>query len=73
MVFTETKREAQEFEKLEFANFMPIHGDMQQQAREHALRKFREENSKVILVGTDVAARGLDVDDIDVVIQISCK
>jgi len=30
MVFTETKQEAREFEKLDFANFLPIHGDLQQ-------------------------------------------
>ena len=68
MIFCETKKDAREFEKLDFANFLPIHGDMEQTAREYALEKFRNGGSKYILVGTDVAARGLDVDDIDVVI-----
>jgi len=67
------KQDAREFEKLEFANFLPIHGDLEQRKREQALNKFRESGSRYILVGTDVAARGLDVDDIDVVIQMSCR
>jgi superfamily II DNA/RNA helicase len=73
MIFTETKQDAREFEKLEFANFLPIHGDLEQRARENALQKFRTAGAKYILVGTDVAARGLDVDDIDVVIQMGCR
>jgi superfamily II DNA/RNA helicase len=32
------------------------------------LRKFKMPGSTCILVGTDVAARGLDVDDVDIVI-----
>lgn len=68
MIFTDTKNDARHFEKLEFANFLPIHGDLEQRQREYALGKFREQGSRYILVGTDVAARGLDVDDVDVVI-----
>ena len=70
MIFTETKSDAQTFGTLDFANFLPIHGDLSQRDREKALGRFREEGSRYILVGTDVAARGLDVDDIDVVIQL---
>ena len=73
MVFTETKSDAQRFAALDFANFLPIHGDLDQRARERALSKFREAGSRSILVGTDVAARGLDVDDIDVVIHLQCR
>ena len=73
MIFVETKQDAREFEKLEFAKFLPIHGDLAQNQREYALRKFKEPGSRNILVGTDVAARGLDVDDIDVVLQIGCR
>ena len=73
MIFVETKREAREFEKLEFANFLPIHGDLEQKQREYALSKFKGNGAKFILVGTDVASRGLDVDDIDVVIQMGCR
>jgi len=73
IIFCETKNQAREFEKLDFANFLPIHGDLEQKQREYALQKYRQPGSKFILVGTDVAARGLDVDDIDVVIHMSCK
>ena len=43
-----------------------IHGDIQQSAREKSLGRFREGKFQV-LVATDVAARGLDIDDVDVV------
>lgn len=43
-----------------------LHGDMRQGSRDSVMKKFRE-NSIDILIATDIAARGLDVDDIDVV------
>ena len=43
-----------------------IHGDIQQRVREQTLKKFKEGKIRV-LVATDVAARGLDIDDVDVV------
>ena len=43
-----------------------IHGDIQQSVREKTLQKFREGKLRV-LVATDVAARGLDIDDVDAV------
>ena len=43
-----------------------IHGDIQQSAREKTLGRFRQGKFQV-LVATDVAARGLDIDDVDVV------
>ena len=43
-----------------------IHGDIQQRVREKTLQKFREGQMRV-LVATDVAARGLDIDDVDAV------
>ena len=43
-----------------------IHGDIQQRIREKTLQSFREGKLRV-LVATDVAARGLDIDDVDVV------
>lgn len=73
IIFCETKREAQMFDRYDWANFIPIHGDLEQRQRESALSKFKMGGANYILVGTDVAARGLDVDDIDVVIQVSCK
>jgi len=45
-----------------------IHGDMPQKKRENILRKFKSGDEK-ILVATDVAARGLDVDGITVVVN----
>ena len=43
-----------------------IHGDIPQRARERVLQTFRDGKLRV-LVATDVAARGLDIDDVDVV------
>ena len=43
-----------------------IHGDIQQRVREKTLDKFKKGEIKV-LVATDVAARGLDIDDVDAV------
>ena len=43
-----------------------IHGDIQQSVRERTLQKFREGQLRV-LAATDVAARGLDIDDVDAV------
>ncbi len=46
----------------------PIHGNKSQTARQNALKNFRTGRTRV-LVATDVASRGLDVDDISHVIQ----
>ena len=43
-----------------------IHGDIQQRVREKTLQQFRDGKLRV-LVATDVAARGLDIDDVDAV------
>ncbi|MFK5922684.1 MAG: DEAD/DEAH box helicase [Verrucomicrobiota bacterium] len=43
-----------------------LHGDISQNLRERVLKRFRDGQVE-ILVATDVAARGLDVDDIDIV------
>jgi len=45
-----------------------LHGDVSQAQREKILRKFRD-RSVNILVATDVAARGIDVDDVEAVIN----
>ncbi len=45
-----------------------IHGDLPQRVREQVLKDFREGKLRV-LVATDVAARGLDIDDVDVVVN----
>jgi len=46
----------------------PIHGDLSQMLRESVLVSFREGKLRV-LVATDVAARGLDIDDVDTVVN----
>ncbi|ALG85564.1 DEAD/DEAH box helicase [Gordonia phthalatica] len=74
MVFTRTKRTAQKVaDDLAERGFSvgAVHGDLGQVAREKALNKFRE--GKIdILVATDVAARGIDVDDVTHVINYQC-
>ncbi|MGN6132375.1 MAG: DEAD/DEAH box helicase, partial [Nocardioidaceae bacterium] len=74
IVFTRTKRAAQRLaDDLTDRGFnaSPLHGDMQQVAREKALKRFREGKLRV-LVATDVAARGIDVQDVTHVINYSC-
>ena len=71
MIFARTKRTvAKVAEELEIRGFAvaALHGDLGQGAREQALRAFR--HGKVdVLVATDVAARGIDVDDVTHVIN----
>src|SRR4051795_3205492 len=74
IVFTRTKRQAQRVaEDLAERGFKasPLHGDMAQVAREKALTKFREDKIRV-LVATDVAARGIDVQGVSHVINYTC-
>ena len=73
IIFTETKQMARDFEKMTYAQFLTLHGDLEQGQRETRLNRYRDKDSKQILVATDVAARGLDIDDIDVVIQCGCR
>jgi superfamily II DNA/RNA helicase len=71
LVFTRTKRGADRLTdafRKEGVNARAIHGDLRQQMRERALRAFSEGRLPV-LVATDVAARGIDVDGIDVVLH----
>ena len=71
IVFARTKRGADrltESLRKEGIDARAIHGDLRQQARERALKAFSEGRLPV-LVATDVAARGLDVEDIEVVIH----
>ena len=74
MIFTRTKRKAQKIaDELTQRGFAvgSVHGDLGQGAREQALRAFR--NGKVdVLVATDVAARGLDVDGVTHVVNYEC-
>ena len=71
VVFCTTKKEAQEIadalkEDGLFAN--ALHGDLEQKQRDQTLVLFSNK-STAILVATDVAARGLDIDNLDLVIN----
>ncbi|WP_318457690.1 ATP-dependent RNA helicase DbpA [Photobacterium leiognathi] len=71
VVFCNTKREAQEIsDDLEAYGFSSIalHGDLEQRERDRTLVLFANK-SRSILVATDVAARGLDIDNLDAVIN----
>jgi superfamily II DNA/RNA helicase len=71
IIFTATKhgadRLAQNLEKEGIA-VSPIHGDLRQNHRERALADFQAGKLKA-LVATDVAARGIHIDEVDVVIH----
>ncbi|GAA3212196.1 DEAD/DEAH box helicase [Oerskovia jenensis] len=74
IVFARTKRTAAKVaDELADRGFASgaIHGDLGQGAREQALRAFR--SGKIdVLVATDVAARGIDVDDVTHVVNYQC-
>jgi superfamily II DNA/RNA helicase len=74
MVFCQTKRAADQVAgALTTRGFAvaTVHGDLGQGQRERALRAFR--SGKVdVLVATDVAARGLDVEDVTHVVNFEC-
>ena len=74
IIFTQTKRSAAKMadELIDRGfNAGSLHGDLGQGAREQALKAFR--SGKVeILVATDVAARGIDVDDVTHVVNLQC-
>src|SRR5690606_863409 len=74
MIFTRTKRTAQKVaDDLAERGFAvgAVHGDLNQVQREKALDKFRKGVIDV-LVATDVAARGIDIDDVTHVINYQC-
>lgn len=71
LIFSTTKRKCDQitsYLRRYGQDAVGMHGDKSQQERERALNRFRNSNS-CILVATDVAARGLDVDGIKVVIN----
>jgi ATP-dependent RNA helicase DDX47/RRP3 len=72
IVFTRTVHETQRIAILLRAlgfGAIPLHGQLSQSARLGALGKFRS-RSRDILVATDVAARGLDIPSVDVVLNL---
>jgi superfamily II DNA/RNA helicase len=71
VIFTRTKRAAQKLvDELNDRGFNAgaVHGDMSQEARERSMAAFKA-GKKDVLIATDVAARGIDVDDVTHVIN----
>ncbi|AZS44112.1 DEAD/DEAH box helicase [Microbacterium oleivorans] len=71
VIFTRTKRAAQRLvDELSDRGFNTgaVHGDMSQEARERSMAAFKA-GKRDVLIATDVAARGIDVDDVTHVIN----
>lgn len=71
VVFCNTKKKVDELtEELQGRGYFAdgLHGDLKQNQRDNVMGKFRKGTIE-ILIATDVAARGLDVDDVDLVIN----
>uniref|UniRef100_K1RHB2 RNA helicase n=1 Tax=Magallana gigas TaxID=29159 RepID=K1RHB2_MAGGI len=70
IIFNETKKEADNLSCSEYIkqDAHVLHGDIPQEKRETVLKSFREGKFNVLLT-TDVAARGLDIPEVDLVIQ----
>lgn len=72
VIFCNTKRETQDItDALRQTGFitLALNGDLEQKMREQVLVRFANKSAS-ILVATDVAARGLDIDELDVVINV---
>ena len=71
LVFCNTRKQVQEVaNELVAANFsaLALHGELEQRSRDEILVRFSNKSAS-ILVATDVAARGLDIDELDLVIN----
>lgn len=71
IIFTETKNEANELalgDELGKNTCQVLHGDIAQKQREITLQSFRDGKVRA-LIATDVAARGLDIPEVDLVVQ----
>jgi len=71
LIFAETKKKCDQLTRTMQTNGYPamaIHGDKRQEERDWVLGEFRSGATQV-LVATDVAARGLDVDDVKFVVN----
>lgn len=71
LIFSRTKHGADKLVKILWSNKITaeaIHGNKMQNARQRALNNFKEGKTKV-LVATDIAARGIDVDDLELVVN----
>ncbi len=72
LLFTRTKHQARKLARDLTADGVPaveLHGNLSQNARERGLQAFADGHVKV-MVATDIAARGIHVDDIDLVIHV---
>jgi len=71
IVFTQTKRDADDLVSggvFKSLSAQALHGDVGQKQRDATLKAFRT-GSFNVLVATDVAARGIDIQDVDLVVQ----
>ena len=71
LVFTRTKHGADKVQRLltkAHIKAEAIHGNKSQNARQNALSNFKDRTTRV-LVATDIAARGIDIDDLNLVIN----
>ena len=71
MVFCQTRQQCQELQQLLDGNrvsALALHGDMEQRERDQVLALFANQSCSV-LVATDVAARGIDIDNVAAVIN----
>jgi ATP-independent RNA helicase DbpA len=71
VVFCNTKQQAREvcdYLRLQGISAAELHGDMEQRDRDQVLVQFRQ-GSRRVLVATDVAARGLDIDNLAAVVN----
>ena len=71
IVFTSTKADANELiynERLK-DHVEVLHGDIAQKQREVTLRRFKEDKF-MVLVATDVASRGLDIPNVELIVQL---
>ena len=74
IVFTQTKRDADEVSLALSSSIASeaLHGDISQHQRERTLNGFRQ-GKFTVLVATDVASRGLDIPNVDLVSFQSCS
>ncbi|KEG02837.1 ATP-dependent helicase, putative [Plasmodium vinckei vinckei] len=71
IIFTRTKLEADILcseGSFNYLSFSVLHGNIAQSTREHTMQRFRSGMFQV-LIATDIAARGLDISNVDLVVQ----
>ncbi|CAD7934704.1 unnamed protein product [Amoebophrya sp. A25] len=74
LVFVNTKQAAADLERFlgrMYIRTTSIHGDKDQRKREEALEQFKNKQ-KPVMIATDVAARGLDIPNVALVVQYDC-